>query len=203
MNKITIIVTFSLSILLLQKTPALAQQGNFGSCTRDQVLKFIDVGLSKNEIVNLCTQPQKSNTKTEAPKPVVRPKPVVSRAKPKPRPKPIIKKTVAVALKGKLSDLDGTWSMNSVCSPYSGYAEDIVVRSGNFTGTLHGGGDSLGLRGSVSKDGKFQAYGNGTHVFAEFNGTITDWKTGLGKGEILMGGEADCVGTWTITRKKN
>ncbi len=204
-NKL-VVVTLALTILVLPKTPVLAQQGKFGTCTRDQVLKFIDVGLGKHEIVNLCTQPQNSGTKVE----VSKPKPVVAKPNPQLQPKPKIiarrpakpAKIVSAALKGKLSDLDGTWSMNSVCSPYSGYAEDIVIRSGNLSGTLHGGEDSLGLRGSISKDGKFHAYGNGTHVFAEFNGTITDWKVGAGKGEILLGGEADCVGTWTITRKK-
>ncbi|GEM_PF-2012578 len=210
MKKIAVTITLVFLVYVFQSTPALAQQGKFGTCTRDQVLKFIDLGLGKHEIVKLCTQPQKSSTKVEAPKPTVKPKPVAATPKPKPKPKPQpmarpaakrVKK-ITVALKGNLSDLDGTWSMASVCSPYSGHAEDIVMRSGNFTGTLHGGDDSLGLRGSVGKDGKFHAYGNGTHVFAEFNGTITDWKTGLGKGEILLGGESDCVGTWTITRKK-
>jgi hypothetical protein len=61
---------FAVSIIYLSvPSPLSAQSGLFGTCTQDRVIKFIDVGLTKSEIVQLCALPaKKQSTASNQPK---------------------------------------------------------------------------------------------------------------------------------------
>lgn len=174
-------ITFLLSLLLLlDSPPSLAQQGLFGSCSQEKVIKFIDVGLSKDEIVQLC---RSVNTGTEKP---------TSRAIAK----------VKRNSRGDLKALNGKWAMDADCPPHSAYATDIVVNNGKFSSILDGGDDTLNVIGTIDKNGRIDAYGTGTYVLGEITGRVTDWRRGKGKGAIIVGGEMDCEGTFIFNKKR-
>ena len=91
---------FAVSIIYLSvPSPLSAQSGLFGTCTQDRVLKFIDVGLTKSEIVQLCALPAKKQS-TASNQPV---KKTTQRAQKK--------------LRGNLAVLNGVWMMDIVCDP--------------------------------------------------------------------------------------
>ncbi len=184
------------SILLLMPLylgtfPALAEPGLFGNCTQDKVIKLIDAGLSKKEIVNLCSADGNKTTRRASPS-----------AKANPAPKVNSKKNTSRKLENTLAALNGVWTLDAKCEPFSGDGAEIVVKNGKFTGWLNGGEDSLYLLGDIEKDGTVNGYGTGTWVLGEFTGKITDWQTGNGNGILIIGGEVDCEGTWVLSRKR-
>ena len=131
----------------------------FGTCTQEKVIKFIDVGLSKSEIVKLCSPAEK--------------KPARQISAPA-NTKPPLKAKVAQYLKGNLADLNGIWTIEAICEPYSVTSDNIIVKNGKFSGILDGGDDYLYTRGDIDKDGTISGYGDGTYVSGELKGKIGD-----------------------------
>ncbi|MBT3992029.1 MAG: hypothetical protein HON14_15475 [Rhodospirillaceae bacterium] len=196
MKKITLpiaLVVFTLT-LWFDLAQGNAQAGLFGICTQDKVIKFIDAGLTKGEIVKLCSTANAAKAKTTVKKP--QPAKVQTKIAKIVTPEPV------KALRGNLAALNGIWTMDVICEPASAYAHNVEVKNGKFIGVLDAGADALHIMGQIEKDGTLSGYGTGTYVLGEISGKITDWKSGKGSGTIIVGGEGDCEGTWTINRKR-
>ena len=88
-----------------------AQQVHFNACTQDKIIKFIDAGLNKGEIVKLCSSSE--NTLS------------AGNLKSKPRINEIAQ--TGQNTRGNLAALNGNWLMETVCEPYSGSGENFVA----------------------------------------------------------------------------
>ncbi len=97
--------------------------------------------------------------------------------------------------------LNGKWEMDATCDSFNGFAHQVIVRNGDIvSGNVNFGEDILSLIGGIDSVGNVEIYGNGHWVLGKFLRKVQDWRAGVAKGTLEVGGEATCEGFWDLKK---